>query len=264
MSFSERGIPPALYASILYVKIFTPEIYWNQKVDKELSLPTFIDVSGLEEQLSKSRHVQKDDNDRNSGDVQTDKNKASANKQAIELIIQGRLPDNCDLFALFENLNMGRKIEKATEIKGMAVDIIIVVVSGETMAIPQALLDDIYEEANLNQKKIPVFGVMTKKDKIDESVNIEEKTKEICQALSIDEEHFLLCRCYQSEKAEDLENDIRILEFFSKKVSVDENSRSVVSRYPVVWGPFSVSQCLSHISGRQAGRTEDYHNFTEI
>ncbi|XP_062606882.1 uncharacterized protein LOC134268643 [Saccostrea cucullata] len=195
---------------------FTPEIYWNQKVDKELSLPTFIDVSGLEEQLSKSRHVQKDDNDRNSGDVQTDKNKASANKQAIELIIQGRLPDNCDLFALFENLNMGRKIEKATEIKGMAVDIIIVVVSGETMAIPQALLDDIYEEANLNQKKIPVFGVMTKKDKIDESVNIEEKTKEICQALSIDEEHFLLCRCYQSEKAEDLENDIRILEFFSK------------------------------------------------
>ncbi|XP_061170776.1 uncharacterized protein LOC133180247 [Saccostrea echinata] len=193
---------------------FTPEKYWKQKDDKKLSLPTFIDVSGLDEQLSKSR--QRDDNDERYRDFQTNKNKQSVNKQAIELIIQGRLPDNCDLIALFRNLNMGRKIEKAKEIKGMAVDIIIFVVPGETMEIPKALVDDIYEEANLNQKKIPVFGVMTKKDKIDESVNMQEKTKDICQALSIDEEHFLVCRCYQSEKSMDLENDIRILEFFSK------------------------------------------------
>lgn len=113
--------------------------YWRPKdeVDKELKLPTFIDIIGLDPQLS------------------TSEDERTVNSQILNLVINGQLPENADLLDLGKNLREGKQIKESTDDKTSPVDAIIAVLSAENLngAIPQTLIDEIYMEANMRKKR---------------------------------------------------------------------------------------------------------------
>lgn len=82
--------------------------YWNpeNKEIKAQNLPTFIDIIGLDVSLSES-------NEEN-----------SVNKELMRLIINGQLPQNCDLFDLSNKLKNGEKINIRRNLQMTTVDII--------------------------------------------------------------------------------------------------------------------------------------------
>lgn len=110
--------------------------YWNpeNKEIKAQNLPTFIDIIGLDALLSES-------NEEN-----------SVNKELMRLIINGQLPQNCDLFDLSNKLKNGEKINIRRNLQMTTVDIIIVVLSAENDVTPDTLLYDIYKEAKFETK----------------------------------------------------------------------------------------------------------------
>lgn len=83
------------------------EEYWNpeNEEDKALNLPNFIDIIGLDVQLS------------NPDEEKT------VNNQIMDLIINGRLSENCDLLDLGKKLKEGKKIKERHEVKTLAIDI---------------------------------------------------------------------------------------------------------------------------------------------
>ncbi|XP_048745287.2 uncharacterized protein LOC125658165 isoform X2 [Ostrea edulis] len=174
--------------------------YWNpeDEEDKLLCFPTFFDIMGLDSQLS------------------TEDEEDTVNSMIMNLIISGKLPENCDLLDASRNLKAGKQITDTQEEKSLTVDMIIVVISAETPTIPKALIDEIYYEANIKKKKIPVFCVLTKVDKCDLSEQeLEDKKIEICEAISITPDRMLLCTNYQPGQTPDVETDLRILEFMA-------------------------------------------------
>lgn len=110
--------------------------YWNpeNKEIKAQNLPTFIDIIGLDALLSES-------NEEN-----------SVNKELMLLIINGQLPQNCDLFDFSNKLKNGEKINIRRNLQMTTVDIIIVVLSAENDLTPDTLLYDIYKEAKFETK----------------------------------------------------------------------------------------------------------------
>lgn len=110
--------------------------YWNpeNKEIKAQNLPTFIDIIGLETSLSES------------------KEEISVNKELMRLIINGQLPQNCDLFDLSNKLKNREKINIKPDLQIAAVDIIIVVLSAENYVTPDILLYDICKEAKFETK----------------------------------------------------------------------------------------------------------------
>jgi hypothetical protein len=110
--------------------------YWypDNEEDKQLCFPTFFDIMGLESQLS------------------TEGEEDSVNSMLMNLIISGKLPENCDLLDASRNIKAGRELKDAAEEKTLTVDMIIVVISAETPTIPKALIDEIYNEANIKKK----------------------------------------------------------------------------------------------------------------
>lgn len=113
------------------------EQYWKpvNKDDKMLSLPAFIDIIGLDAQLSSLQ------------------DKESINSTLMNLVINGKLPENCDLVDLGKTLKEGKQIKERQEEKTLLVDIIVVVLSAEHPKIPQTLIDEIYNEANVKNKR---------------------------------------------------------------------------------------------------------------
>lgn len=113
------------------------EEYWNpvNEVDKTLNLPAFIDIIGLDAQLSSPQDEE------------------SINRTIINLVINGKLPENCDLLDLGKNLMEGNQIKERQEEKTLVVDIIVVVLSTDHPNIPQTLIDEIYDEANVKNKR---------------------------------------------------------------------------------------------------------------
>lgn len=73
------------------------------------------------------------------------------------LIINGKLPENCDLLDLGKKLKDGKKIKKRPEVETLAIDIIVVVISAEDFNIPHTLLEEIYAEANVKTRSIVFF-----------------------------------------------------------------------------------------------------------
>lgn len=108
--------------------------YWNpeNKEIKTQNLPNFI--IGLDASLSES-------NEEN-----------SVNKELMRLIINGQLPQNCDLFYLNNKLKNGEKINIRRNLQMTTVDIIIVVLSAENDLTPDTLLYDIYKETKFETK----------------------------------------------------------------------------------------------------------------
>lgn len=103
---------------------------------------------------------------------------------------------------------------ESSEDESLAIDIIVVVISLEDN-IPHALLEEIYE-ANVRERQIPVFFVLTKMDKCDLSQKgLDKRRKEITEALNIDDYKLLICDNYQPNQKPD-SRDIRILEFLTK------------------------------------------------
>lgn len=113
------------------------EEYWNpvNEVDKTLNLPAFIDIIGLDAQLSSPQDEE------------------SINRTIMNLVINGKLPENCDLLDLGKNLMEGNQIKERQEEKTLVVDIIVVVLSTDHPNIPQTLIDEIYDEANVKNKR---------------------------------------------------------------------------------------------------------------
>ncbi|XP_062606886.1 uncharacterized protein LOC134268646 [Saccostrea cucullata] len=175
--------------------------YWDPDDEadkcKHLELPTFIDIIGLDAQLSASK-----------GDEET------VNSILLHLIINGRLPENCDLLDASKKLKAGQKLKKRNEEKNLKVDTVIVVISTENPIIPQSLIDEIYREAKIRERNIPVFAVLTKVDISGMSEQeLEDKKTEICGVIGITKDKLLVCRNYQPGDTPDIETDIKILEF---------------------------------------------------
>lgn len=114
------------------------EEYWNpvNEVDKTLNLPAFIDIIGLDAQLSSPQDEE------------------SVNSIIMNLVIDGKLSEDCDLLDFGKELKKGKRMKKSHVDKIFAVDIIVVVMSAENLDIPQTLFDEIYKEANVKNKSI--------------------------------------------------------------------------------------------------------------
>lgn len=110
--------------------------YWNpsNEEDKTLNLPNFIDIIGFDVQLSNPEKV------------------GTVNSQMINLIINGALPENCDLLDLGKKLKEEMEIENNPEVESLAIDIIVVIISLKDDNIPHALLKEIYIEANIRTR----------------------------------------------------------------------------------------------------------------
>ena len=120
---------------IIFISHFTRigrNIYWNQ--DDELNLPTFIDIIGFDPQLSDPS--QED----------------TVNSMVMNLIINGCLPENCDLLDLSKKLKDGQEPVEIEENKSLAVDAIIVVISAQCSNLSQNVFSEIYKEANTKTK----------------------------------------------------------------------------------------------------------------
>lgn len=113
------------------------EDYWNpnSEDEKHLNLPTFIDIMGLDPQLS----------DADIGD--------SLNSKLMNLIINGKLQENCDLLDLGKKLKYRGKIQEELENSDLSVDIIVLVISADNPDFPTSLARDIYVEANTKTKR---------------------------------------------------------------------------------------------------------------
>lgn len=103
--------------------------------DKALNFPNFIDIIGLDFQLSNPEEVD------------------TVNRQIMNLIFNGKLPENTDLLDVGRNLKDGHEIEERSEDESLAIDIIVVVISLEEFNIPHALLEEIYVEANIRARR---------------------------------------------------------------------------------------------------------------
>lgn len=78
----------------------------------------------------------------------------------MDLIFNGRLPENCDLLDLGKKLKDGKKIKERHEVKTLAIDIIVVVISAEDFNIPHSLLEEIYAEANVKTRSKVFFLIV--------------------------------------------------------------------------------------------------------
>lgn len=74
-------------------------------------------------------------------------------QQIIIIIINGKLPENCDLLDLGKKLMRGDEVPEMQEEEGLDVDIILVVISAENVPVPQSFVDEIYKEANMKKKR---------------------------------------------------------------------------------------------------------------
>lgn len=85
--------------------------------------------------------------------LSTSEDEETVNSQIMNLAINGKLPENADLLDLGRKLKDNKQIKERPEEKMLTVDIIIVVISAENSEIPQALIDEIYKEANVKKKR---------------------------------------------------------------------------------------------------------------
>lgn len=178
------------------------EDYWNptDETEKELNLPTFIGVIGFDDKLS------------------TNQEEGLANNKLLNLIINGKLPENCDLLDLGKKVMRGEEVPEMQEEEGLDVDIILVVISAESVPVPQSFVDQIYKEANMKKKQIPVFIVATKVDecKLSEE-GVEKKTEQIIQSFGTTPYKVLTCKNYLSgDTVPDIDKDISIITFLKK------------------------------------------------
>lgn len=117
--------------------------YWDHEneEDKALNLPNFIDIIGLDVQLSNP------------------KEEDTVNSQIMNLIINGKLQENYDLLDLGKKLKEenerkeGMELVDRSEDESLAIDVIVVVISLEDNNIPHALLEEIYAEANVRTRR---------------------------------------------------------------------------------------------------------------
>lgn len=117
--------------------------YWDHEneEDKALNLPNFIDIIGLDVQLSNP------------------KEEDTVNSQIMNLIINGKLQENYDLLDLGKKLKEenerkeGMELVDRSEDESLAIDVIVVVISLEDNNIPHALLEEIYAEANVRARR---------------------------------------------------------------------------------------------------------------
>lgn len=132
-------------------RIFCKE-YWDHEneEDEALNLPNFIDIIGLDVQLSNS------------------KDEDTVNSQIMRLIINGKLSEDYDLLDLGKKLKEenerkeGMELVDRSEDESLAIDIIIVVISLEDNNIPHALLEEIYAEANVRTRRKLVLKLVRK------------------------------------------------------------------------------------------------------
>jgi hypothetical protein len=84
--------------------------------------------------------------------LSTEDTEDSVNSMLMNLILSGKLPENCDLLHAGKNIEAGRQLKDKPEEKTLTVDMIITVISAQNPKIPTALLKEIYNEANIKKK----------------------------------------------------------------------------------------------------------------
>ncbi|XP_052706063.1 uncharacterized protein LOC128181630 [Crassostrea angulata] len=173
--------------------------YWNpeNEEDRALNLPNFIDIIGLDVQLSNPYE------------------RDTVNSQIMNLILNGKLSEDTDLLDLGMKLKEGKKIVEKSEDESLVIDIIVIVVSLEDDKIPHTLLDEIYAESKKRSRQFPVFAVLTKSDKCNDQEKLEKKKKYIAEEISIDVRKILICKNYHAGQNPD-SRDVEILEFLTK------------------------------------------------
>ena len=109
--------------------------------NKPPNLPVLIDTIGLD----------------NQGSTSSEEGTSTTNSKLINLLFNGKIPENCDLLHAITSFGKGRKVKELSADKSKAVDAIIVVIPADNPNIPQNLLEDIHKKATLEKRSNAIF-----------------------------------------------------------------------------------------------------------
>ena len=111
--------------------------------NKPPNLPVLIDTIGLDNQGSTN--------------ASSEEGTSTTNSKLINLIINGKIPEDCDLLHAIKSFGKGRKVKELSADKTKAVDAIIVAIPADNAIIPQNLLEDIHKQATLEKRSNAIF-----------------------------------------------------------------------------------------------------------
>ena len=109
--------------------------------NKPPNLPVLIDTIGLD----------------NQGSTSSEEGTSTTNSKLINLLFNGKIPENCDLLHAITSFGKGRKVKELSADKSKAADAIIVVIPADNPNIPQNLLEDIHKKATLEKRSNAIF-----------------------------------------------------------------------------------------------------------
>lgn len=82
---------------------------------------------------------------------------STTNSKLINLIINGKIPEDCDLLHAIKSFGKGRNVKELSADKTKAVDAIIVAIPADNAIIPQNLLEDIHKQATVEKRSNAIF-----------------------------------------------------------------------------------------------------------
>ena len=83
---------------------------------------------------------------------------STTNSKLINLIMNGKIPDDCDLLHAIKSFGKGRKVKEFSSDQSKAVDAIIVVIPADNAIIPQNLLEDIHKQATVEKRSNAILS----------------------------------------------------------------------------------------------------------
>ncbi|XP_062608791.1 uncharacterized protein LOC134270562 [Saccostrea cucullata] len=153
----------------------TKDEYLDSGRQKEYPYPTLIDMNGFENQSTE--------------DI----------KELLRYILFGLIPHEHklkDALKIYTDGGLkGMKEEYYMNQEALKVDCLIFVTS-TTSVLPENLMDAVVQVAQKEERVIPLFGVLTQKDKVHDEEAYLTKKKDFCSKLGLPENRFLLCTNY--------------------------------------------------------------------
>ncbi|XP_061193175.1 uncharacterized protein LOC133201373 [Saccostrea echinata] len=153
----------------------TKDEYLDTERQKEYPYPTLIDMNGFENQSTE--------------DI----------KELLRYILFGLIPHEHklkDALKIYTDGGLnGMREEYFMNQETLKVDCLIFV-SSTTSVLPENLMDAVVQVAQKEERVIPLFGVLTQKDKVHDEETYMTKKKDFCSKLGLPENRFLLCTNY--------------------------------------------------------------------
>ncbi|KAK3101934.1 hypothetical protein FSP39_007484 [Pinctada imbricata] len=156
-------------------EFYCPESPKSMNADARKNLPVFIDVMGFDDNLS-NRLVEANMDPKSEGtDPAMSKfgdHVKSVNSILMEYILRGRIPNDCNLLDFGKMVIHGQleeleKLDDFQEKEEQKVDAVVMIIPRGCKNLPKKLLNTIKQEAQRRDINVPVFGVMTKMDKVE-------------------------------------------------------------------------------------------------